>query len=132
MNSSVVSPGRAGFTSLLTGQMLPLDRHHQLPTWRWTPLPIHWDASVTQLELIAALYGVSLCPAMAKTGDNHGCRRLFMWGRAFGLCLCCAGMANSSAGCWRPARRKRGRGADCCKIPTTLHVTLSSSAPNAR
>lgn len=82
MNSSAVSPGRAGLLLLLTGQMLPLI-DTSITNVALDSITHSLDASATQLELIVALYGVAfaVCLAMgSKLGDNYGRRRLFLWG----------------------------------------------------
>jgi hypothetical protein len=84
MNSSAVSPGRAGLLLLLTGQMLPLI-DTSITNVALDSITHSLNASATQLELIVALYGVAfaVCLAMgSKLGDNYGRRRLFMWGVA--------------------------------------------------
>lgn len=132
MNSSAVSPGRAGLLLLLTGQMLPLI-DTSITNVALDSITHSLDASATQLELIVALYGVSfaVCLAMgSKLGDNYGRRRLFMWGVAlFGLASLLCGMANSISGLLA-ARTLQGAGAALIvpQILTTLHVTLKDSA----
>ncbi|HGH5395806.1 TPA: MFS transporter [Raoultella planticola] len=132
MNSSAVSPGRAGLLLLLTGQMLPLI-DTSITNVALDSITHSLDASATQLELIIALYGVSfaVCLAMgSKLGDNYGRRRLFMWGVAlFGLASLLCGMANSIGGLLA-ARTLQGAGAALIvpQILTTLHVTLKGSA----
>lgn len=132
MNSSAVSPGRAGLLLLLTGQMLPLI-DTSITNVALDSITHSLDASATQLELIVALYGVSfaVCLAMgSKLGDNYGRRRLFMWGVAlFGLASLLCGMANS-IGELLAARTLQGAGAALIvpQILTTLHVTLKGSA----
>lgn len=132
MNSSAVSPGRAGLLLLLTGQMLPLI-DTSITNVALDSITHSLDASATQLELIVALYGVSfaVCLAMgSKLGDNYGRRRLFMWGGAlFGLASLLCGMANSIGGLLA-ARTLQGAGAALIvpQILTTLHVTLKGSA----
>ena len=132
MNSSAVSPGRAGLLLLLTGQMLPLI-DTSITNVALDSITHSLDASATQLELIVALYGVSfaVCLAMgSKLGDNYGRRRLFMWGVAlFGLASLLCGMANSIGGLLA-ARTLQGAGAALIvpQILTTLHVTLKGSA----
>lgn len=132
MNSSAVSPGRAGLLLLLTGQMLPLI-DTSITNVALDSITHSLDASATQLGLIVALYGVSfaVCLAMgSKLGDNYGRRRLFMWGVAlFGLASLLCGMANSIGGLLA-ARTLQGAGAALIvpQILTTLHVTLKGSA----
>ena len=132
MNSSAVSPGRAGLLLLLTGQMLPLI-DTSITNVALDSITHSLDASATQLELIVALYGVSfaVCLAMgSKLGDNYGRRRLFMWGVAlFGRASLLCGMANSIGGLLA-ARTLQGAGAALIvpQILTTLHVTLKGSA----
>lgn len=98
MNSSAVSPGRAGLFLLLLGQMLPLI-DTSIANVALDSITQSLNASATQLELIVALYGVAfaVCLAMgSKLGDNYGRRRLFMWGVAiFGVASLLCGMANS-------------------------------------
>ena len=88
MNTSAVSPGRAGLLLLLSGQMLPLI-DTSITNVALDAITHTLAASATQLELIVALYGVAfaVCLAMgSKLGDNYGRRRLFMWGVAlFGI-----------------------------------------------
>jgi MFS family permease len=109
MNSSAVSPGRAGLFLLLTGQMLPLI-DTSIANVALDSITQSLNASATQLELIVALYGVAfaVCLAMgSKLGDNYGRRRLFMWGVAiFGVASCCAGWRTPSPRCWRRARSR--------------------------
>lgn len=106
MNTSAVSPGRAGLLLLLSGQMLPLI-DTSITNVALDAITHTLAASATQLELIVALYGVAfaVCLAMgSKLGDNYGRRRLFMWGVASLASLpCCAGWRTASAPCWRPA-----------------------------
>ncbi len=98
MNTSAVSPGRAGLLLLLSGQMLPLI-DTSITNVALDAITHTLAASATQLELIVALYGVAfaVCLAMgSKLGDNYGRRRLFMWGVAlFGIASLLCGMANS-------------------------------------
>ncbi len=132
MNSSAVSPGRAGLLLLLTGQMLPLI-DTSITNVALDAITHSLDASATQLELIVALYGVSfaVCLAMgSKLGDNYGRRRLFMWGVAlFGFASLLCGMANSISGLLA-ARTLQGAGAALIvpQILSTLHVTLKGTA----
>ncbi|ROS02461.1 MFS transporter [Raoultella terrigena] len=132
MNSSAVSPGRAGLFLLLTGQMLPLI-DTSITNVALDSITRSLDASATQLELIVALYGVAfaVCLAMgSKLGDNYGRRRLFMWGvTLFGVASLLCGMA-SSIGELLAARTLQGAGAALIvpQILATLHVTLKGSA----
>ncbi|WP_434586005.1 MFS transporter [Klebsiella sp. R390] len=132
MNSSAVSPGRAGLLLLLTGQMLPLI-DTSITNVALDSITHSLDASATQLELIVALYGVSfaVCLAMgSKLGDNYGRRRLFMWGVVlFGLASLLCGMAGS-IGELLAARTLQGAGAALIvpQVLATLHVTLKGTA----
>lgn len=132
MNSSAVSPGRAGLFLLLTGQMLPLI-DTSITNVALDSITRSLDASATQLELIVALYGVAfaVCLAMgSKLGDNYGRRHLFMWGvTLFGVASLLCGMA-SSIGELLAARTLQGAGAALIvpQILATLHVTLKGSA----
>ncbi|SYD35677.1 MFS transporter [Klebsiella pneumoniae] len=128
MNTSAVSPGRAGLLLLLSGQMLPLI-DTSITNVALDAITHTLAASATQLELIVALYGVAfaVCLAMgSKLGDNYGRRRLFMWGVAlFGIASLLCGMANS-IGALLAARTLQGAGAALIvpQILATLHVTL--------
>jgi MFS family permease len=106
MNSSAVSPGRAGLL-LLTGQMLPLI-DTSIANVALDSITQSLNASATQLALIVALYGVAFAVCLAlgsKLGDNYGRRRLFMWGwRFLASPPCCAGWRTPSRRCWRHAR----------------------------
>ncbi|MGR7824682.1 MFS transporter [Klebsiella aerogenes] len=132
MNSSAVSPGRAGLLLLLTGQMLPLI-DTSITNVALDSITHSLDSSATQLELIVALYGVAfaVCLAMgSKLGDNYGRRRLFLWGVAiFGIASLLCGMANS-INTLLAARTLQGAGAALIvpQILTTLHVTLKGTA----
>ena len=132
MNSSAVSPGRAGLFLLLTGQMLPLI-DTSIANVALDSITQSLNASATQLELIVALYGVAfaVCLAMgSKLGDNYGRRRLFMWGVAmFGVASLLCGMANS-INTLLAARVVQGAGAALIvpQILATLHVTLKGTA----
>lgn len=132
MNSSAVSPGRAGLLLLLTGQMLPLI-DTSITNVALDSITHSLDASATQLELIVALYGVAfaVCLAMgSKLGDNYGRRRLFLWGVAgFGIASLLCGMANS-INALLAARTLQGAGAALIvpQILATLHVTLEGTA----
>lgn len=112
MNTSAVSPGRAGLLLLLSGQMLPLI-DTSITNVALDAITHTLAASATQLELIVALYGVAfaVCLAMgSKLGDNYGRRRLFMWGVAlFGIASLLCGMANS-IGALLAARTLQGAG----------------------
>ncbi|MCF1654419.1 MFS transporter [Klebsiella pneumoniae] len=132
MNTSAVSPGRAGLLLLLSGQMLPLI-DTSITNVALDAITHTLAASTTQLELIVALYGVAfaVCLAMgSKLGDNYGRRRLFMWGVAlFGIASLLCGMANS-IGALLAARTLQGAGAALIvpQILATLHVTLKGPA----
>ncbi|MGJ4544836.1 MFS transporter [Klebsiella pneumoniae] len=132
MNTSAVSPGRAGLLLLLSGQMLPLI-DTSITNVALDAITYTLAASATQLELIVALYGVAfaVCLAMgSKLGDNYGRRRLFMWGVAlFGIASLLCGMANS-IGALLAARTLQGAGAALIvpQILATLHVTLKGPA----
>lgn len=132
MNSSAVSPGRAGLLLLLTGQMLPLI-DTSITNVALDSITHSLNASATQLELIVALYGVAfaVCLAMgSKLGDNYGRRRLFLWGvAAFGIASLLCGMANS-INALLAARTLQGAGAALIvpQILATLHVTLKGTA----
>lgn len=83
MNTSAVSPGRAGLLLLLSGQMLPLI-DTSITNVALDAITHTLAASATQLELIVALYGVAfaVCLAMgSKLGDNYGRRRPVYVGR---------------------------------------------------
>lgn len=78
MNTSVVSPGRAGLILLLTGQMLPLI-DTSITNVALDAITHSLHATATELELIVALYGVAFAVCLAlgsKLGDNLGRRRL--------------------------------------------------------
>jgi hypothetical protein len=98
MNTSVVSPGRAGLILLLTGQMLPMI-DTSITNVALDAITHSLHATATELELIVALYGVAFAVCLAlgsKLGDNFGRRRLFMWGVAsFGLASLLCGMAGN-------------------------------------
>jgi len=132
MNTSAVSPGRAGLLLLLTGQMLPLI-DTSITNVALDSITRSLHTSPTQLELIVALYGVAfaVCLAMgSKLGDNYGRRRLFMWGVAlFGVASLLCGMAGSIHSLLA-ARTLQGAGAALIvpQILATLHVTLKGSA----
>lgn len=132
MNSSAVSPGRAGLFLLLTGQMLPLI-DTSIANVALDSITQSLNASATQLELIVALYGVAFAVFTAmgsKLGDNYGRRRLFMWGVAmFGVASLLCGMANS-INTLLAARVVQGAGAALIvpQILATLHVTLKGTA----
>lgn len=132
MNTSAVSPGRAGLLLLLSGQMLPLI-DTSITNVALDAITHTLAASATQLELIVALYGVAfaVCLAMgSKLGDNYGRRRLFMWGVAlFGIASLLCGIANS-IGALLAARTLQGAGAALIvpQILATLHVTLKGPA----
>ncbi|EFC55374.1 TPA: MFS transporter [Enterobacter cancerogenus] len=128
MNRSVISPGRAGLILLLTGQMLPLI-DTSITNVALDSITHSLHATATELELIVALYGVAFAVCLAlgsKLGDNHGRRRLFMWGVAsFGLASLLCGMAGNIEQLLA-ARIVQGAGAALIvpQILATLHVTL--------
>ncbi|MBB1200268.1 MFS transporter [Enterobacteriaceae bacterium 89] len=128
MNSPAASPGRAGLLLLLTGQMLPLI-DTSITNVALDSITRSLHTTPTQLELIVALYGVAfaVCLAMSsKLGDNHGRRRLFLWGVAvFGLASLLCGMA-VNVHQLLAARVLQGAGAALIvpQILATLHVTL--------
>ncbi len=132
MNTSVVSPGRAGLILLLTGQMLPLI-DTSITNVALDAITHSLHATATELELIVALYGVAFAVCLAlgsKLGDNFGRRRLFMWGVAsFGLASLLCGMAGSIEQLLA-ARIVQGAGAALIvpQILATLHVTLKGTA----
>ena len=132
MNTSVVSPGRAGLILLLTGQMLPLI-DTSITNVALDSITHSLHATATELELIVALYGVAFAVCLAlgsKLGDNVGRRRLFMWGVAsFGLASLLCGMAGNIEQLLA-ARIVQGAGAALImpQILATLHVTLKGSA----
>jgi len=132
MNTSVVSPGRAGLILLLTGQMLPLI-DTSITNVALDSITHSLHATATELELIVALYGVAfaICLALgSKLGDNLGRRRLFMWGvAAFGAASLLCGMAGSVEQLLG-ARVLQGAGAALIvpQILATLHVTLKGTA----
>ena len=132
MNTSVVSPGRAGLILLLTGQMLPLI-DTSITNVALDSITHSLHATATELELIVALYGVAFAVCLAlgsKLGDNLGRRRLFMTGVAiFGLASLLCGMAGSVEQLLA-ARIVQGAGAALIvpQILATLHVTLKGTA----
>jgi len=132
MNTSAVSPGRAGLFLLLTGQMLPLI-DTSITNVALDSITLSLHTSATQLALIVALYGVAfaVCLAMgSKLGDNLGRRRLFLWGVAlFGIASLLCGLANSVSALLA-ARTLQGLGAALIvpQILATLHVTLKGTA----
>ncbi|MBM3069803.1 MFS transporter [Lelliottia sp. RWM.1] len=132
MNTSVVSPGRAGLILLLTGQMLPLI-DTSITNVALDSITQSLHATATELELIVALYGVAFAVCLAlgsKLGDNLGRRRLFMWGVAsFGLASLLCGMAGNIEQLLA-ARIVQGAGAALImpQILATLHVTLKGTA----
>ncbi|MGH0044148.1 MFS transporter [Enterobacter cloacae] len=132
MNTSVVSPGRAGLILLLTGQMLPLI-DTSITNVALDAITHSLHATATELELIVALYGVAFAVCLAlgsKLGDNLGRRRLFMWGVAsFGLASLLCGMAGTIEQLLA-ARIIQGAGAALIvpQILATLHVTLKGTA----
>ncbi|MCK7228974.1 MFS transporter [Enterobacter asburiae] len=132
MNTSVVSPGRAGLILLLTGQMLPMI-DTSITNVALDAITHSLHATATELELIVALYGVAFAVCLAlgsKLGDNFGRRRLFMWGVAsFGLASLLCGMAGNIEQLLA-ARIVQGAGAALIVPQTlaTLHVTLKGTA----
>ena len=132
MNTSVVSPGRAGLILLLTGQMLPMI-DTSITNVALDAITHSLHATATELELIVALYGVAFAVRLAlgsKLGDNFGRRRLFMWGVAsFGLASLLCGMAGNIEQLLA-ARIVQGAGAALIvpQILATLHVTLKGTA----
>ena len=133
MNTSAVSPGRAGLLLLLSGQMLPLtdtsitnvalDADHPHPR---RPAPRSWSLS----SRCTASPLPSACAMGSKLGDNYGRRRLFLWGVAlFGIASLLCGMANT-IGALLAARTLQGAGAALIvpQILATLHVTLKGPA----
>ncbi|HDR2660981.1 TPA: MFS transporter [Enterobacter asburiae] len=132
MNTSVVSPGRAGLILLLTGQMLPMI-DTSITNVALDAITHSLHATATELELIVALYGVAFAVCLAlgsKLGDNFGRRRLFMWGVAsFGLASLLCGMAGNIEQLLA-ARVVQGAGAALIvpQILATLHVTLKGTA----
>ncbi|MDO2452127.1 MFS transporter [Enterobacter asburiae] len=132
MNTSVVSPGRAGLILLLTGQMLPMI-DTSITNVALDAITHSLNATATELELIVALYGVAFAVCLAlgsKLGDNFGRRRLFMWGVAsFGLASLLCGMAGNIEQLLA-ARIIQGAGAALIvpQILATLHVTLKGTA----
>ncbi|HCH0657558.1 TPA: MFS transporter [Enterobacter asburiae] len=132
MNTSVVSPGRAGLILLLTGQMLPMI-DTSITNVALDAITHSLHATATELELIVALYGVAFAVCLAlgsKLGDNFGRRHLFMWGvTSFGLASLLCGMAGSIEQLLA-ARIIQGAGAALIvpQILATLHVTLKGTA----
>ena len=132
MNTSVVSPGRAGLILLLTGQMLPMI-DTSITNVALDAITHSLNATATELELIVALYGVAFAVCLAlgsKLGDNFGRRHLFMWGVAsFGLASLLCGMAGNIEQLLT-ARIVQGAGAALIvpQILATLHVTLKGTA----
>ncbi|WP_447781920.1 MFS transporter [Enterobacter asburiae] len=132
MNTSVVSPGRAGLILLLTGQMLPMI-DTSITNVALDAITHSLNATATELELIVALYGVAFAVCLAlgsKLGDNFGRRHLFMWGVAsFGLASLLCGMAGNIEQLLA-ARIVQGAGAALIvpQILATLHVTLKGTA----
>lgn len=132
MNTSAISPGRAGLVLLLTGQMLPLI-DTSITNVALDSITHSLHATATELELIVALYGVAFAVCLAlgsRLGDNLGRRRLFMWGVAsFGLASLLCGMAGNIEQLLA-ARVVQGAGAALImpQILATLHVTLKGTA----
>jgi Arabinose efflux permease len=132
MNTSAISPGRAGLILLLTGQMLPLI-DTSITNVALDSITRSLHATATELELIVALYGVAFAVCLAlgsRLGDNLGRRRLFMWGVAsFGLASLLCGVAGNIEQLLA-ARVVQGAGAALImpQILATLHVTLKGTA----
>ncbi|SUX39007.1 Spectinomycin tetracycline efflux pump [Cedecea davisae] len=132
MNNSPVSPGRAGLVLLLTGQMLPLI-DTSITNVALDSITQSLGTTPTQLELIVALYGVAFAVSLAvgsKLGDNHGRRRILLWGVAlFGIASLLCGIAGSVSELLA-ARTLQGMGAALIvpQILATLHVTLKGTA----
>ncbi|AUV02084.1 MFS transporter [Phytobacter ursingii] len=132
MNTSVVSPGRAGLLLLLTGQMLPMI-DTSITNVALDSITLSLHTNTTQLSLIVALYGVAfaVCLAMgSKLGDNLGRRKIFLWGVAlFGIASLLCGLANSITALLA-ARTLQGMSAALImpQILATLHVTLKGPA----
>ncbi|MBV8872267.1 MAG: MFS transporter [Metakosakonia sp.] len=132
MNTSAVSPGRAGLLLLLTGQMLPLI-DTSITNVALDSITLSLHTNTTQLSLIVALYGVAfaVCLAMgSKLGDNFGRRKMFLWGVAlFGIASLLCGIANSITALLA-ARTLQGMSAALImpQILATLHVTLKGTA----
>ncbi|WP_146657210.1 MFS transporter, partial [Salmonella enterica] len=98
MMKSPSSPGRAGLTLLLAGQLMPsIDT--SITNVALDSITRSLNASVTQLELIVALYSVALAIFLApssRLGDNAGRRRLFLIGVAiFGGASLACGLAQT-------------------------------------
>ncbi|MFR3707283.1 MAG: MFS transporter [Enterobacter hormaechei] len=131
MNTSVVSPGRAGLILLLTGQMLPLI-DTSITNVALDSITHSLHATATELELIVALYGVAFAVCLApgsKLGDNLGRRRLFMWGGVFWPRLAAVrhgGQYRTVA--WRAHLQGAGAALIMPQILATLHVTLKGTA----
>lgn len=68
MNTSVVSPGRAGLILLLTGQMLPLI-DTSITNVALDSITHSLHATATELELIVALYGVAFAVCLAPAAS---------------------------------------------------------------
>ena len=132
MNISAVSPGRIGLFLLLTGQMLPaIDT--SITNVALDSITQSLRATATQLELIIALYGVTLAVCLAvgsKLGDNYGRRYIMLWGVAlFGMASFLCGIAGS-VNELLAARVLQGLGAALVvpQILAILHVTLKGTA----
>ena len=81
MNTSAVSPGRAGLLLLLSGQMLPLI-DTSITNVALDAITHTLAASATQLELIVALYGVAFAvcrPAPPATSGPPRTSRTSRW-----------------------------------------------------
>ena len=87
MNTSAVSPGRAGLLLLLSGQMLPLI-DTSITNVALDAITHTLAASATQLELIVALYGVAFAVCLAMTIAAGAC--LCGASRSLALLPCCA------------------------------------------
>ncbi len=91
MNTSAVSPGRAGLLLLLSGQMLPLI-DTSITNVALDAITHTLAASATQLELIVALYGVAL-PSAWRWAVSLAITM------AAGACLCGASPSLASLPC---------------------------------
>lgn len=84
MNTSVVSPGRAGLILLLTGQMLPMI-DTSITNVALDAITHSLHATATELELIVALYGVAFAVCSRSAAS---------WGIILAVAVC-------SCGVWR-------------------------------
>ncbi|HGB3447807.1 TPA: MFS transporter [Salmonella enterica subsp. enterica serovar Weltevreden] len=132
MMKSPSSPGRAGLTLLLAGQLMPsIDT--SITNVALDSITRSLNASVTQLELIVALYSVALAIFLApssRLGDNAGRRRLFLIGVAiFGGASLACGLAQT-VNQLLIARVVQGAGAALIipQILATVHITLEGAA----